>query len=83
MFIEDIISRGRERQRKQMHQRELLEELTEVEKRLDNVRTMYDMTTDGDLIDSLIYEEQCLKMRHKYLTIKAREDKVKIGTVIR
>ena len=54
--------------------KEFFDDITEVQHRLDSVKSRYDLASDTDLVDSLIYEEKALLSRYEYL-IKTAKDK--------
>ena len=83
MLFEKYFAEHRLKSEKRRFEKELLGQLSLVEKKLENVNAVYNMTDDEDLIEALIYEEQGLKMRHKYLTGIAKKNDIKCGTVIR
>lgn len=51
---------------------ELIDELELITLRLNNIKTLFDLTVDGDIIDSLIYEENALRHRYDALIKQAR-----------
>lgn len=83
MLFGKYLVEQRKKAEKRRFEKELLSQLSLVEKKLENVNVVYNMTDDEDLIEALIYEEYGLKMRHKYLTGIARKNDIKCGTVIR
>lgn len=59
----------------------LFEDIDYVTGRLEQVRESFDMTSEPELVDSLIYEELSLKARYAYLLRIAKEKGIvcKIG----
>lgn len=68
------ISDKQTKRKKQNQDKEFFDDILEVENRLDSVQSRYNLTSDNDLVDSLIYEEISLKSRYGYL-IKTAKDK--------
>lgn len=52
---------------------EIVTQLREVQRSLENVRSTYDLLSDPDLIEASIYEEMALMARFRHLHRKARE----------
>ncbi len=55
---------------------QLLGEIEQVKKRLENVSAQFDQQSDPDLLDECIYEMQALTARYRFLTREAREQGV-------
>lgn len=53
--------------------RQLLEELDIVTEKLSRIRESYDMTSEPELVDALIYEELAMRARYDYLIRTAKE----------
>ena len=51
------------------------EEIEYVSDRLDKVRMLFDMETEDERIEAIIYEEKALSLRLDLLLRKAKEDK--------
>ena len=63
--------------------RQLLEDLDHVSLRLEQIRESYDMTSEPELVDALIYEEKALKSRFDYLIRIAKEKNISCRIGIR
>lgn len=63
--------------------RQLLEDLEFVSERLERIRESYDMTSEPELVDALIYEEKALRSRLGYLIRIAKERKIKCRIGVR
>lgn len=61
----------------------LLEDLEYVTERLDRIRESYDMTSEPEMVESLIYEEKAMKARFDYLIRVAKERNIKCRLGIR
>ena len=61
----------------------LLEDIDYVSKRLENIRECYDMTSEPELVDALIYEEKAMRSRFDYLIRIAKENNIKCRIFIR
>lgn len=59
---------------KQNQDKEFFDDIHEVQNRLDSVKSRYNLASDTDLVDSLIFEEKSLVSRYEYL-IKTAKDK--------
>ncbi len=57
--------------------KQLLEDLDFVTERLRQIRESFDMTSEPELVDALIYEELAMKSRYDYLIKTAKERKIK------
>ena len=55
----------------------LLDDIDHVTKRLENIRETYDMTSEPELVDALIYEEKAMRSRFSYLIRIAKENNIK------
>ena len=63
--------------------RQILEDLDYVSERLERIRESYDMTSEPELVDALIYEEKALRSRFDYLIRIAKEKNIKCRIGIR
>lgn len=61
----------------------LLEDLEYVTERLERIRESYDMTSEPEMVESLIYEEKAMKSRLDYLIRVAKEKNIKCRIGIR
>ena len=61
----------------QSQDKEFFEDIQEVQNRLDSVNSRYDLTSDNDLVESLIYEQRSLESRYQYLIKTAKEKGIK------
>ena len=52
---------------------ELIRELREVQRQLDNVQSYFSMESDDDLLDAAIYQREALEARYRYLLRLAKE----------
>lgn len=55
----------------------LLEDIDFVSRRLENIHEAYDMTSEPELVDALIYEEMAMRSRFDYLIRIAKENNIK------
>ena len=51
----------------------VVDDLNYIRSRLENIRAAYDMVSDEELVDALIFEEKALMSRFSYLLRVARE----------
>lgn len=56
---------------------QLISDMKYVRSRLGEIRRAYNMVADGELIDSLIYEENALVSRYNYMLRLAKERNLK------
>lgn len=63
--------------------KQILEDIEFVTERLEHIRENYDMTSEPELVDALIYEEKAMKSRFDYLIRIARENDIKCRIGIR
>ncbi len=63
--------------------KQILEDIEFVTARLEHIRESYDMTSEPELVDALIYEEMAMKSRFDYLIRIARENDIKCRIYIR
>ena len=61
---------------KEMRKR-LLEDIEFVSQRLERIQESYDMTSEPELVDALIYEEMAMRSRFSYLIRIAKENNIK------
>lgn len=61
----------------QSQDKEFFKDIQEVQNRLDSVNSRYDLTSDNDLVESLIYEQRALESRYHYLIKTAKEKGIK------
>lgn len=61
----------------------LLEDLEYVTERLERIRESYDMTSEPEMVESLIYEERAMQARFDYLIRIAKEKNIKCRIGIR
>jgi len=52
---------------------QLFEDLREVRRQLEGVRSYFALETDEDLLEAAIYQRDALEARHRYLLKLARE----------
>lgn len=71
-----------EREEKEFR-RQILDDLDYVSERLERIRESYDMTSEPELVDALIYEEKALRSRFDYLIRIAKEKNIKCRIGIR
>ena len=55
----------------------ILEDIEFVSQRLERIRESYDMTSEPELVDALIYEEKAMRSRFDYLIRIAKENNIK------
>ena len=55
----------------------LLEDIDFVSQRLERIREAFDMTSEPELVDALIYEEKAMRSRFDYLIRIAKENNIK------
>ena len=67
----------------QEFRRQLLEDLDFVSERLERIRESYDMTSEPELVEALIYEEKALRSRFDYLIRTAKEKNISCRLGIR
>lgn len=76
-----------EERRKRMEENDLkeriLEDLEYVTNRLERIRESYDMTSEPEMVESLIYEEKAMKARFDYLIRIAKERNIKCSLGLR
>ncbi len=53
--------------------RQLFDDLDYIEKRIVQIQDCFDMTSEPELVESLIYEELALKARYAYLLRIAKQ----------
>ncbi len=51
----------------------LLEDIREVCRQMEQVKTRFDMQSDADLVDACIYEQAALQARYRYLLEQVRK----------
>ena len=57
---------------------QLVEDIREVCRQLDNTSTLFAMETDEDLLDAAIYQTKALRARYRYLLRQARERELEV-----
>ena len=61
--------------KKKGEESELIEEIRETQRQLENVEKCFSHVSDDNLIDACIFEREALCARHRYLISKARINK--------
>ena len=59
----------------------LLEDIRDVRRQLEGVRSYFAIETDEDLLEAAIYQREALEARHRYLLRLARENKTAAAAV--
>lgn len=78
-----LFAEKKENQEETDFKNRLLEDLEYVTERLERIRESYDMTSEPEMVDSLIYEEKAMKSRLDYLIRIAKERNIKCRIGIR
>lgn len=78
-----LFAEKKENQEETDFKNRLLEDLEYVTERLERIRESYDMTSEPEMVDSLIYEERAMKSRLDYLIRIAKEKNIKCRIGIR
>ena len=71
-----IFSDKSPRSEKTDFRKQLFEDLDFVTQRLAQIRECFDMTSEPELVDALIYEELAMKSRFDYLLRVAKENNI-------
>jgi len=77
----DILQRLRGPQAVPGEGERLLEDLREVRRQLEAVRSYFALETDEDLLEAAIYQREALEARHRYLLRLARRQGAAVLTV--
>lgn len=64
-------------------EQEILGDIDDVLNELSSCRKCFNLVTDSDLIDAVIYEELALSARYAYLIRQARENGISGRTVLK
>lgn len=88
IHIKDIlhIMPREEREKAEEEKRErsqLMEDIDYTVARLAQIQESFDLVSDGDLVESMIYEELALKARYAYLLRQAKEKKIQCRMAVR
>ena len=78
-----FVKKNADGQEENEFRRQILEDLDYVSERLERIRESYDMTSEPELVDALIYEEKALRSRFDYLIRIAKEKNIKCRIGIR
>lgn len=78
-----LFAEKKENQEETDFKNRLLEDLEYVTERLERIRESYDMTSEPEMVESLIYEERAMKSRLDYLIRIAKEKNIKCRIGIR
>ncbi len=81
-----ISARRREKERmeeEESFRREIIRDIEYTEQRLEQIRQSYDLVSENELIDAMIYEENSLRAKHAYLMRIAREKGIKCRMAVR
>ncbi len=62
--------------REQEYNKKVIEDIRDVKMSLECVESRYNLTSDSDLVESLIYEERALKAKYAYLLRLAKTNGV-------
>lgn len=63
---------------KNKEQREIIEELENLKTKIDFNEAMFNLTSENDLVDAIIYEQKSLRSKYSYLLKLAKEKEIKI-----
>ena len=66
-----LVDSGRQAPAPTQHE-ELIRELREVQRQLNNVQAYFAMESDDDLLDAAIYQREALEARYRYLLRQAK-----------
>lgn len=72
----------REKKAEQEFREQLINDLDIITGRLAEIQESFDLVSDSELIDAMIYEELALKSRYAYLLRVAKENKISCRAVI-
>lgn len=64
--------------KKNNEQTEIIEELEGLKNRIDANETLFNLVSDEEMIDAMIYEQKSLQSRYAYLLKIAKEKGIKI-----
>lgn len=70
-------TKGKEKEEQKELSNKIASEMEEILLQIKETETKYNLTSDSDLIDALIYEELSLRARYSYLLRLAKENRLK------
>lgn len=70
--------KNKEKDRAGREQAEIIEELETIKNRIDANETMFNLASEEEIIDAMIYEQKSLHSRYAYLLKVAKEKGIKI-----
>lgn len=70
--------KNREKDKADREQSEIIEELEGIKNRIDANEAMFNLASDDEMIDAMIYEQKSLHSRYAYLLKVAKEKGIKI-----
>jgi hypothetical protein len=70
-------TKGKEKEEQKELSNKIASEMEEILSQIKATETKYNLTSDSDLIDALIYEELSLRARYSYLLRLAKENRLK------
>jgi len=82
-FIRTYLAKKEQDNSREQYKKQLLADIDKVTARLLQTEQIFNLISDDDLIEALIYEEKSLQSRYAYLLRLARQDNIMCGTVIR
>lgn len=71
--------KNKEKDKAGREQTEIIEELETIKNRIDANETMFNLASDEEIIDAMIYEQKSLHSRYAYLLKVAKEKGIKIN----
>lgn len=71
--------KNREKDKADREQSEIIEELEGIKNRIDANEAMFNLASDDEMIDAMIYEQKSLHSRYAYLLKVAKEKGIKIN----
>lgn len=71
--------KNKEKDKADREQAEIIEELEFIQNRIDANETMFNLASDEEIIDAMIYEQKSLHSRYAYLLKIAKEKGIKVN----
>lgn len=71
--------KNKEKDKAEREQAEIIEELETIKSRIDANEAMFNLASDEEIIDAMIYEQKSLHSRYAYLLKIAKEKGIKIA----
>ena len=79
VLLEKIIPKKRPIAAEDKNAKDIIEQMKQLKKQIDEMNVRFDMECDEDLVESYIYQLQALQSRYRYLIKQAKAQQICCG----